>query len=137
MTSTGGAQSMEEPAKILANARWALVCIALVGVLFGSSCLPGHRAKEIRITNECQGAVWLRFTDRPEATPAQMLERKAYEATAGRLTTVRGSILAPPDGRQGSMAVSSIPDVPGSIVPLPNPVNDQIHVFVAGELCPR
>ena len=128
---------MGEPAEILANARWVLVCVALVGVLFGSSCLPGHRAKEIRITNECQGAVWLRFIDRPDAMPEQMLYRKAYEARAGRLMTVRGSVLAPPDGRQGSMAVSSTPDVLGSIVPLPTPVNDQIHVPVAGELCPR
>lgn len=120
----------------VARARRVLVGLAVVAFLLGSSCLPGHRAKEILVTNQCQGTVWLRFTDRPNATPDQMLERKAYEATAGGLTTVRGSVLGPADGRQGSMAVSSTPVLVGSVVPLPNPVDDQIHVLVSGHLCP-
>ena len=121
---------------VLARARWVLLRLAVVGFLLGSSCLPGHRTKEIRVTNQCQGTVWLRFTDQPNATQDQMLERKAYEAMAGGLTTVRGSVLAPPDGRQGSMAVSSTADLVGSIVPLPKPVNDETHVLVSGDLCP-
>ena len=120
----------------LAHARWVVVGLAVVGLLLTPSCLPGHRAKEMRVTNQCQGSVWLRFTDRPNATSDQMLERKAYEATAGGSTTVRGSVHAPADGRQGSMALSSTADLVGSIVPLPEPVNDEIHVLVSGDLCP-
>lgn len=87
--------------------------------------------------SQCQETVWLRFSDRPNATEEQMRERKAYEVVSEGLTTVKGSVLDPGDGQQGSMAVSRAPDVVGRIVMLPTSVGDEIRVTIASDLCPR
>ena len=113
--------------------------IPLDGLRNGAGLLvhAGALDETILVTNACGETVWLRFTDRPEATEGQMLERKAYEARPDEMTTVNGSVLAPADGRQGSMAVSAASDVVGMISPLPLPVGEEIRVTVAGEDCPR
>ena len=64
-----------------------------------------------------------------------MLERTAYEVSPGRVTTVKDSVMAPDDGRQGSVAVAHTPDVVGTISPLPYPVGDEIRVTVQGDDC--
>ncbi len=109
----------------------AVMAFAFLGA---TACLPGDRAKTIVVTNQSQAAVWLRFTDRPEANEEQMKDRKAYEAVPGKATTVKGSVLDPADGLQGSMAVSAMPDLVGRIVALPPSMGEEIRVTIAGDL---
>lgn len=115
--------------------RHTAVVVMAVLYLGATACLPGDRAKTIIVTNQCQEAVWLRFTDRPEANDEQMTNRKAYEAGPGKTTTVKGSVLDPEDGLRGSMAVSATPDAIGRIVALPPSVGEEIRVTIAGDFC--
>lgn len=114
-----------------------MLIVAVVAILVTPACLPGHRTKTILVTSQCPGIVWLRFADRFEATEEQMQERKSYEIKPDGLTSVEGSVLGREDGRPGSMAVSSDPNVVGTIVALPPAVGEEIRVTIASDLCPR
>lgn len=104
-----------------------------VVALLVSGCLPGDRAKDLKITSECVQPVWLRFYEEAGATAEIFQNERPLRLDPG--ATYDSSIFDnDPDGF--SIAVSSSEGEVGKVIVVPHTEGDAVRVVLGGEQCP-
>ena len=112
--------------------RLAAVLLAVASLL-SSGCLPGDRAKDLKVTSECVQPIWLRFYEEADATAEIFQNERPLRLDPG--TTYDSSIFDN-DTDGFSIAVSSSEGEVGKVIVVPHSEGDAVGVVLGGERCP-
>lgn len=104
-----------------------------VAVLLVSGCLPGDRAKDLKVTSECVQPVWLRFYEEASATGEIFQNERPLRLNPGA-TYDSNFFDNDPDGF--SISVFSSEGEVGKVIVVPHTEGDAIRVVLGGEQCP-